>query len=103
MKNLMISLVAIVLLTGLLGGQGLAQEALQCENVYTVQAGDWLSKIAEKYYGDALAFPWIVEAGNAQSNDDYSDIANPDLIEPGMVLCLTAANGPERPGRAVAQ
>jgi hypothetical protein len=25
--------------------------------VYTVQAGDWLSKIAEKVYGDRLAYP----------------------------------------------
>lgn len=87
-RKIVISLVAVALLIGLLSTQTLAQEPLPCENVYTVQAGDWLSKIAEKYYGDALAFPRIVEASNAQSDDDYPDIANPDLIEPGLVLCL---------------
>ena len=33
-------------------GSGQAQEPVACELDYTVQAGDWLSKIAEKYYGD---------------------------------------------------
>jgi heat shock protein HslJ len=89
----MFSVVAVVLLTGLLALPGLAQEPVQCKNVYTVQAGDWLSKIAEKYYGDPLAFERIVAASNAQSDDDYPDIANPDLIEPGLVLCLPPADG----------
>jgi hypothetical protein len=79
-------------LIGLFSSQALAQEPVECEEVYTVQAGDWLSKIAEKYYGDALAFPQIVAASNARSDDDYPDIANPDLIEPGLVLCLPPAD-----------
>ncbi len=80
MKNLIISLVAVAVLAGLLSTQTLAQEPLPCENVYTVQAGDWLSKIAEKYYGDALAFSQIVEASNAQSDDDYPDNGNIGFI-----------------------
>ena len=44
-----------------------------------MQAGDWLSKIAEKYYGDPLAFPQIVAANNAQNDGEYPDIENPDL------------------------
>jgi heat shock protein HslJ len=92
MNKLMISVVVIVLLTGLLVAPGLAQEPGQCENVYTVQAGDWLSKIADKYYGDPLLYDRIIAANNAQSGDDYPDIANPDLIEPGLVLCLPPAD-----------
>lgn len=92
MKNLLITLATIALLAGMLSHQALAQEPGQCQEEYTVQAGDWLSKIAEKYYGDALAYPQIVEANNAQSDDAYPDIANPDLIEPGLVLCLPPAD-----------
>lgn len=46
-------------------------------DTYTVVEGDWLSKIAGRAYGDIMAYPKIAEANN---------IANPDLIEPGMVL-----------------
>jgi LysM repeat protein len=66
-------------------------QAPTCEFEYTVQAGDWLSKIAAKYYGDVLAYPTIVEANNAQADDDYPDIADPDLIEPGWLLCIPSA------------
>lgn len=48
-------------------------------DTYTVAEGDWLSKIAGRAYGDIMAYPKIAEANN---------IANPDLIEPGMVLKL---------------
>lgn len=48
-------------------------------NNYTVVEGDWLSKIAGRAYGDIMAFDRIAKANN---------IANPDLIEPGMVLTI---------------
>jgi heat shock protein HslJ len=92
MTNKRVMLLAIVLLAGLLTGQVLAQEAPQCDQVYTVQPGDWLSKIAARYYGDPLAYDRIVEANNAQSDDEYPDIANPDLIRPGLLLCLPAVD-----------
>lgn len=44
---------------------------------YTVQSGDWLSKISGRAYGDIMQFQKIAEANN---------ITNPDLIEPGTVL-----------------
>ena len=34
---------------------------------YTVQVDDWLSTIAEKGYGDSLAYPAIVAATNAKA------------------------------------
>jgi nucleoid-associated protein YgaU len=44
-----------------------AMTAMACQADYVVQADDWLSKIAEKFYGNVLAFPAIVEATNAQA------------------------------------
>jgi heat shock protein HslJ len=91
MKKLIISVVAIALLTGLFSYQVLAQEPVECEAEYTVKAGDWLSKIAQKYYGDATAYEQIVVASNARSDDDYADISSPNSIEPGLYLCLPPA------------
>lgn len=48
-------------------------------DTYTVQAGDWLSKIAARTYGDPMAYQKIAQANN---------ISNPDTIEVGMVLKL---------------
>lgn len=46
---------------------------------YTVQEGDWLSKIATRAYGDMMAYGRIAQANN---------ISNPDFIEPGMTLTI---------------
>lgn len=58
--------------------------------IYTVQADDRLSKIAEKYYDDALAFPTIIEATNARAATDsrFTRIDNPDVIKPGQQLWI---------------
>ena len=48
-------------------------------STYTVQAGDWLSKIAGRAYGDVMAYQKIAEANK---------ITNPDTIEVGTVLQL---------------
>jgi iron(III) transport system substrate-binding protein len=67
-----------------------AQEAGQ---VYTVQADDWLSKVAEKFYGDPLAYPAIVEATNARAaeDDSFTVIDNPDRVEVGQMLFIPPA------------
>lgn len=99
MKKFMTIIVILVFLTSILPGTTLAQEPADCEFEYTVQAGDWLSRIAEKYYGDILAYETIVKANNAQTDDAYTDITDADLIEPGWLLCIPpdgdAATGPE--------
>ncbi len=58
--------------------------------IYVVQADDWLSKIAEKYYGDRLAYPAIVEATNAKAaeEDTFAFIGDPDWIEVGQRLWI---------------
>ena len=66
----------------------LAQTEPACQEDYTVQTGDWLSKIAQKYYGDPLAYDRLVGAANSNPDDIYTNIENPDLIEPGWVICI---------------
>jgi nucleoid-associated protein YgaU len=46
---------------------------------YVVQAGDTLSKIAQRYYGDATLYPKIFEA-----NRDV--LKDPNRISPGQKL-----------------
>lgn len=46
-------------------------------DTYTVQPGDWLSKIAWRAYNDVYSYPKIAEANN---------LSNPDSIEVGQVL-----------------
>lgn len=91
-------LTVIVLVTLMLLGSAVAFAAPPAQTdgeVYTVQAGDWLSKIAEKYYGDVLAYPLIVEATNAraQEDDSFAVIVNPDLIEVGQQLWIPVQEG----------
>ena len=50
---------------------------------YTVVAGDSLSKIAKREYGDAQKWRQIYDANRDQIKD-------PDLIHPGQVLTIPA-------------
>lgn len=53
------------------------------EQIYTVAAGDSLSKISKKFYGDANQWKRIFEANRDQ-------VKNPDLIHPGQKLKIPA-------------
>jgi thiol-disulfide isomerase/thioredoxin len=71
---------------------------------YVVQADDGLSKLAEKFYGDKLAYSVIIEATNARAAADkgYTHINNPDRIEVGQKLFIPATEAlvitpPEEP------
>jgi len=61
------------------GASSTAPPPKAAERTYTVAAGDNLSKIAKKMYGDANQWKKIFEA-----NTDK--LKNPDLIHPGQVL-----------------
>ncbi|MBC5774191.1 LysM peptidoglycan-binding domain-containing protein [Pontibacter sp. KCTC 32443] len=50
------------------------------QDVYTVQSGDSLSKIAKKHYGNANAWTKIYNANKSTIGE------NPDLIRPGQRL-----------------
>jgi nucleoid-associated protein YgaU len=58
-----------------------------------VQADDWLSKLADKFYGDPLAFQAIADATNAKNAADssYAKIDNVNIIEVGWKLCIPGA------------
>ncbi|RPJ54724.1 MAG: hypothetical protein EHM12_13420, partial [Dehalococcoidia bacterium] len=66
----------------------LAQSKVTCEQEVVVQAEDWLSKIAEKVYGNVFAYPAIVTATNVKNAEDntFAKIENPDMIEVGWKL-----------------
>jgi len=51
-----------------------------------VQKGDSLSKIAKRYYGDAMKYPVIFEANRPMLSD-------PDAIYPGQTLRIPALDG----------
>jgi len=91
-KKLLSIFLTLIFVLSLVPQHSSAAPVLQmaCEEDVTVQADDWLSKLADKFYGDLLAFPAIVEATNQQnaSDDSYARIINPDIIEPGWKLCI---------------
>ena len=63
------------------GSSGAASPHVERERTYTVVAGDSLSKIAQREYGDAGKWRAIYEANR-------DTVKNPDLIHPGQVLTL---------------
>lgn len=85
-----LSLLLLVLFLVLPSAPVLAAPARQVPDgeAYTVQGGDWLSKIAEKYYSDAQQYARIIEATNAKAVQDPSfvTINDPNLIEVGQKL-----------------
>lgn len=92
----------LVLILGISVGTALAappaQEAGGEE--YIVQKDDWLSKIADKYYGNPRAYPVIVEATNAKAaeDDSFAVIDNPDLIFVGQKLWVPTMEPTTPPG-----
>jgi gluconolactonase len=67
----------------------------QEETTYTVQSGDSLWMLAEKYLGSGNSFPAIVEATNQmhQTDDSFANITDPGLLLPGMKLLIPAGTG----------
>ena len=93
-RKIVISLTLIFAIVSLSPNPILATPPHQVEgSTYIVQADDWLSKLADKFYGDILAFPAIVEATNAKAAEDdtFTVISNPDVIEIGQKLLIPNA------------
>jgi multiple sugar transport system substrate-binding protein len=80
---------AMLMVLSVMAVPGYAQE-VSCAETYTVQADDWLSKLADRFFGTYLAYPAIVDATNAAANENesYTTIQNPDEIEIGQQLCI---------------
>jgi uncharacterized protein YidB (DUF937 family) len=66
------------------GSSSTAQAPRPAERTYTVVAGDSLSKVAKRVYGNANQWRRIFEANRDQIDD-------PDLIHPGQVLRIPEA------------
>ncbi len=66
--------------------------AVLCNNVYVVEGGDVLAKIADFFLGSTSAYPRIVDATNASrvENPSFAEITNPNYIKPGNQLCIPA-------------
>lgn len=83
----------LALLLSLVPTAALAQEEVVCDSEVVVQASDWLSKLADKFYANVLAFPVIAEATNAKAAADssFAKIEDVNVIEPGWKLCIPSA------------
>jgi spermidine/putrescine-binding protein len=93
-KKLFSLIVLAALVFTLLPATSLAAPPRQEEGTtYTVQKDDWLSKLAEKEYGDVLAYPAIVYYSNLKAETDSSLalIEDADLIEVGWSIYLPSA------------
>jgi branched-chain amino acid transport system substrate-binding protein len=68
--------------------------ALAQGKTYTVQPGETLSSIAEREYGDVLAYPAIVYYSNIAAKTDtaITKIVDPNAVKPGDVLSLPTAD-----------
>jgi len=92
MKKILSIFLMLVLLSTLLATAASAAGPMQQAGgeEYTVQADDWLSKLAEKNYGDVLAWPVIWKATNAKAEEDdsFANITDPNIIEVGQKLWI---------------
>lgn len=89
MKSIILVVMMILFAVPTVSGSP-ARQTVTCVEDYTVQSGDWLSTIAQKYYGEVLAYTVIVNTTNlmARDNSKYTPIGNPNEIEVGQVLCI---------------
>jgi putative spermidine/putrescine transport system substrate-binding protein len=90
MKKLITIMMLLGLMLTLAPAPISAQGGITCESDVVVQADDWLSKLADKFYGDVFAYTAIADATNAKNatDDSYARITNVDVIEPGWKLCI---------------
>jgi len=74
--------------------QGNMQATGGCTQQYTVQAGDSLSAIADRFFGDPQSYTLILDSTNkAGVNNGFVTIADPNVIEVGQTLCIPAQDG----------
>lgn len=101
----LLSLTGLLALALYLAPAALAQEEVVCDSEVVVQTNDWLSKLADKFYGNVVTYQVIVDATNAKNATDssYAKIENIDLIEPGWKLCIPPAEAAAPVAAAAAQ
>ena len=74
--------------------QGDVQATGGCAQEYTVQAGDSLSAIADRSFGDPQSYTLILDSTNEAGVDNgFATIDDPNVIEVGQTLCIPAQDG----------
>jgi ABC-type transport system substrate-binding protein len=93
MNKKLLNLLLVIMMLAVLAPTALAAPPAQEGQDYVVVADDWLSKLADKYLGNPLAYPAIVEYTNQKNAEDasYAKITNPDLIEVGWKIYIPSA------------
>jgi glucose/mannose transport system substrate-binding protein len=90
-KLLNLTLIAVVLLV-LMPIAVSAQGPVTCQEEVAVQKDDWLSKYADKYFGNVLSWPAIMALHNQAAQADpqkFPDkIINADVLEVGWTICI---------------
>jgi ABC-type amino acid transport substrate-binding protein len=89
---MVLSLMLMACAVGLVGAAAPAPQ--QDEGlVYTVQAADSLSKLADKYFADPGAWPaiWLATNAKAAEDDTFEVIPDPDLLRIGQTLWIPTA------------
>jgi peptide/nickel transport system substrate-binding protein len=92
-KLTLVSSLLVITMLAVLVPTALAAPPAQEGQDYVVVADDWLSKLADKYLGNSMAYPAIVEYTNQKHASDasYAEITDPDLIEVGWKIYIPSA------------
>ena len=69
-----------------------------CALEYTTQTGDQLRDLAQRYLGQAEAYPAILVATRLKLTEDksFADVADPERVAPGSKLCIPKQEETER-------
>lgn len=89
-KVLFLTLAIAMLLTLVPAASAAPAAAVSCDQTYTVTAGDWLSKISDKFLGSVTSYWAIAAQTNKKNLEDatFAKITNVDAIEVGQKLCI---------------
>jgi len=90
MNKKLLNLLLVIVMLAVLVPTTLAAPPAQEGQEYIVVADDWISKLADKYLGNPLAWPAIFEATNKKQAEDpsFAKIEDPNLIETGWKLWI---------------
>jgi len=93
MSKKLLNLLLVIAMLAVWVPAALAAPPAQEGQDYIVVADDWLSKLADKYLGNPLAYWAIVEYTNKKHAEDasYAEITDPDLIEVGWKVYIPSA------------
>lgn len=100
MKKVVVVIGILVIVAGvfvLAPVASMQSDTVACEQEVVLAEGDSLSKLAQQFYGDVLAFPAIIEATNAQAANDnsYAKIDESAVVAVGSKLCIPSAKDAE--------